>query len=223
MEDGFVLLQGAVAQPLVTAATRLINGTLGEHGIDTEQLPWFETFGFCPELNEHPTIAALLDASTLRGTLQELFGKRDIPRAPPAQIALRFPVPDQEKRELEARSSTTATLAMRFGGMEHIDGLPSGSADAGKIRSFSCLVGVALSHTPKLWCGNLGVVRGGHKLVERFFRWQAATGCGLLGPGGDGWATDEAGRPTDYIPPAVRAALASAPGSYIAADCPCHQ
>ena len=54
------------------------------------------------------------------------------------------------------------------------------------IMNFTALVGVALSDQSQLGSGNLGVLRGGHRHMEQFFRDQMRKG-GPLGPDGPGW------------------------------------
>ena len=54
------------------------------------------------------------------------------------------------------------------------------------VASFTALVGVALSDQTSEGVGNLGLLRGGHLEMERFFRWQRDQG-GPLGPDGPGW------------------------------------
>ncbi len=54
------------------------------------------------------------------------------------------------------------------------------------IRNFTALVGIVLSDQSREGAGNLGLLRGGHRHMEKFFRAQAAAG-GPLGPDGPGW------------------------------------
>ena len=68
---------------------------------------------------------------------------------------------------------------------------------------FTCLVGVALNdQSADAPHGQFGVLKGGHKLVQRHFQ-QQRTGGGIVGPEGEGWprikvghrAGNPAGRP----------------------------
>ena len=54
------------------------------------------------------------------------------------------------------------------------------------IANFAALVGVPLSDQRKAGAGNLGLLKGAHKRIERFFKWQREQG-GPLGPEGPGW------------------------------------
>ena len=71
------------------------------------------------------------------------------------------------------------------------------------LSDFSALVGVPLSAQRLPDAGNLGLLRGGHKMVEAGFRAQRAAG-GPLGPGGPGWDRFNANGGLELYPPAVR-------------------
>jgi len=75
------------------------------------------------------------------------------------------------------------------------------------IMNFTALVGVALSDQSSLGSGNLGVLRGGHHHMERFFRDQMTKG-GPLGPDGPGWERENRKAPNRrgliHYPRAVR-------------------
>ena len=75
------------------------------------------------------------------------------------------------------------------------------------IMNFTALVGVALSDQTSLGSGNLGVLKGGHRHMERFFSDQLEKG-GPLGPDGPGWERENRkapnGRGLVHYPRAVR-------------------
>lgn len=54
------------------------------------------------------------------------------------------------------------------------------------IGSFTAFVGVALNDQTKFGRGNLGLLKGAHHAVEKFFQSQRDSG-GVVGPGGKGW------------------------------------
>lgn len=54
------------------------------------------------------------------------------------------------------------------------------------ITNFAALVGICLSDQRVEGAGNLGVLKGAHRRMEQFFRWQRDQG-GPLGPEGPGW------------------------------------
>jgi hypothetical protein len=194
----------------VETAVRAINNTLGEEGIDKEQIVTYQSQSWTPNLRNSPAITDLFNKSSLAPTLREaLGGDPDVfPAAAGGQIALRFPLnQDQVDQQLEKPD------ALRWGG--HLDGLhtPTNGVPKGVLGTFTCLVGVALSRQSEEFAGNLGVLKGGHEINERFFRMQQATGDGSFGPGGSGWPLTDDGVPTDYIPPGLRRELVNAPGT----------
>ena len=54
------------------------------------------------------------------------------------------------------------------------------------IGSFTAFVGVALNDQTKFGRGNLGLLKGAHHAVQKFFQRQRDSG-GVVGPGGEGW------------------------------------
>ena len=170
----------------------------------------FQSQSWTPGLRNHHTITDLFNKSSLAPIMRNALGGEPdvIPEAQGGQIALRFPLPPEE-----ADAVAQQPEALRWGG--HLDGLhtPTNGVPKGVLGTFTCLVGVALSEQLEPFCGNLGVLRGGHKINEQFFRRQLASGDGSFGPGGEGWPLTDDGVPSDYIPPPLREALADAPGS----------
>jgi hypothetical protein len=65
------------------------------------------------------------------------------------------------------------------------------------IANFSALVGIALSDQTVLGCGNLGLLKGGHRHMERFFKKQSAAG-GPLGPDGPDWPREDREAPNRH-------------------------
>ena len=217
IEDGYLKLPGAVSDELVAAARRAINTTLGTDGIDKDQIVTYQSQSWTPALRDSPAITDLFNKSTLKPTLiaalggtpdEAVFG--DDNEVGGGQIALRFPLGEEEAKRVEAQPE-----AARWGG--HMDGLHTATngVPKGVLGTFTCLVGVALSEQATPFCGELGVLKGAHKINEQFFRRQKATGDGSVGPGGDGWPLTGDGAPSDYIPPPLRDELADAPGSVV--------
>ena len=169
IRDGFVKLPQAVPPELVQAARRAINTTLGQEGIDKEKIVIFQSQSWTPNLRNSPAITDLFNKSSLAPTLREaLGGDPDVfPPAAGGQIALRFPL-DQDQVEEQLKRPA----ALRWGG--HLDGLhtPTNGVPKGVLGTFTCLVGVALSRQTEEFAGNLGVVKGGNQINERFFRMQ---------------------------------------------------
>ena len=78
------------------------------------------------------------------------------------------------------------------------------------VASFTALAGVALSDQTVAGVGNLGLLKGGHLEMEKFFRWQRDQG-GPLGPGGPGWERIDTRAPNGaglrHYPDALREAF----------------
>ncbi len=85
---------------------------------------------------------------------------------------------------------------------------PDDDGNRANIANFAALVGVALSDQRAMGSGNLGVLRGAHRHIEAFFRWQHERG-GPLGPDGPGWPRVHVEAPNGHglvhYPPRVRA------------------
>ncbi len=90
------------------------------------------------------------------------------------------------------------------------------------ISNFAGLVGIALSDQTTDGCGNLGLLKGAHHEIERFFQSQRDAG-GPLGPDGPGWPREHTEAPNGHglrhYPDAVRDAFredaATSPDGYL--------
>ena len=75
------------------------------------------------------------------------------------------------------------------------------------VANFTALIGVALSDQRREGAGNLGLLKGAHRRLERFFREQREAG-GPLGPDGPGWPREHEEAPNGHglrhFPDAVR-------------------
>lgn len=154
-EQGYIKLEQIVPRPLVDAALRAINASLGENGIDPHELPIFRSRSYCPELQGNTAISELLNASPLWELAESAVGVGRIRPVASGQIALRFP-------SMEPASAPHA----------HIDGMytPTNGVKKGTIGNFTMLVGVLLSDLPGPDAGNLAVWPGTHRTFETYFR-----------------------------------------------------
>ena len=79
------------------------------------------------------------------------------------------------------------------------------------VSNFTALLGIPLSDQMLEGCGNLGLLRGAHHIIEQFFQEQRDLG-GPLGPDGPGWERVHVEAPNGsglrHYPDAVRNALA---------------
>ena len=154
VEQGYVAVPGVIPQPLVDAALRAINASLGE-GMNADEMWRFRAQSYCPELQHTPVITDLLNATPALALAESLVGTGRIAPVTGGQIALRFPV-------MQAPSAPHP----------HLDGMhtPTNGVPAGEIMSFTMLLGVLLSDLHGPYAGNLAVWPGSHHLYEQYFR-----------------------------------------------------
>ncbi len=155
-DNGFLLLQGAVAPELVDRALQTINHRLGQ-GFDSEALRTWSAQSFFPELQGEKVITDLFNASQVRPTLETLLGEGNVGEAKGGQLALRFP------REPGTQPQPAGP---------HIDGVhtPTNGVPKGTLGSFTALVGVFLTDINADYAGNLSIWPGSHLKMEAYFR-----------------------------------------------------
>ncbi|HZU13527.1 MAG TPA: phytanoyl-CoA dioxygenase family protein [Chloroflexota bacterium] len=155
IEEGYVRLPGAVPADLVARARRAINASLGERGIDPEQLPIYRARSYCPELQHDSVITDLYNASKAREIAEAAIGPGKVRQIGGGQIALRFP-----------------TMSDPRPPHPHIDGMytPTNGVPPGTIANFTALVGVFLSEIPHDDMGNFSVWPGSHRTLQAYFR-----------------------------------------------------
>ncbi len=156
LENGFTLLRGAVAPPLVDNAVQTINHRLGQ-GFSSDELVKWSAQTFFPELRDQPVITDLFNASGVRETLEGLLGQGNVSRAGGGQLALRFP-----------REVGTTPQDPR----PHIDGVytPTNGVPQGTLSSFTALVAVFLTDVSRDFGGNFSVWPRSHRKMEAYFR-----------------------------------------------------
>ncbi len=155
IDDGYLILPGAVPRERVDRALKAINHSLGEQGIDKRQLATLSARTFCPELVAADAILDLYRDTPLEALAQAAIGPGAVARPTTGQIALRFP---QQVAEPPAP-------------YPHIDGVPAplNGVPRGAILHFTALAGVFLSDVTGPFQGNFTVWPGTHRaLAERF-------------------------------------------------------
>jgi hypothetical protein len=157
-ERGIIKLPGVVPEELVGGALRAINGSLGEKGINPDDLPRFRSQTYCPELCNTPVIRDLYNATSISTIAESLIGPGMVAPVGGGQIALRFPSPNFAEPE-------------RVHG-PHIDGMysPNNGVPKGTIGNFTALVGIFLSDLPGPFRGNFTTWPGTHLQHEAYFR-----------------------------------------------------
>jgi len=155
IDDGYLILPGAIPRARVDRALKAINQSLGEQGIDKGQIWTLRAQTFCPELVAHDAILDLYRDTPLEALAQAAIGPGKVARPPTGQIALRFPQEIADPRPPHA----------------HIDGMPGplNGVTAGTVYHFTALGGVFLSDVGGPFQGNFTVWPGTHRaLAARF-------------------------------------------------------
>ena len=155
LEEGYVVLPGAIPRARVEAALHAINRSLGEQGLAPDKLTQYRSQSYCPELQGSEAISGLYNDTPLRDVAESLIGPGKVRPVRGGQVALRFPNTD----------------APRAPGA-HIDGMysPTNGVKQGTIANFTALAGVFLSDLPTADAGNFSVWPGSHLLHEAYFR-----------------------------------------------------
>ena len=90
-DNGYLCLPNAVSSTVVDSALRSINHSLGEEGMNKEELPTLRAQSYCREIRESPSITNLINQSQLIGVMDDLLGVDNLGPIKSGQIALRFP------------------------------------------------------------------------------------------------------------------------------------
>jgi hypothetical protein len=144
MEDGFIIIRGAVPEPLAMAALAEINRTL----VDPGRTKIYDGY-----MTDSDTITALLVKTPLWTIAQRLMGRGCIRRGSGAQVEL-------IEGDLGAAGyENNEQIPPRTW---HVDGLKPSS----HWSPFSLLVGVALSDQSLPNCGNLISFKGSHHVMQ---------------------------------------------------------
>src|SRR5262245_12014736 len=72
--DGYVTLRGIVPRDMVDAARHTINHSLGEQGMDKQDLPVLRTTSYCKDIQGSKTITGLVDNSPVLPLVESLLG-----------------------------------------------------------------------------------------------------------------------------------------------------
>jgi hypothetical protein len=88
IDDGYLILPGAIPRARIDRALRAINQSLGEQGIDKGQIWTLRAQTFCPELVAHDAILDLYRDTPLEALAQAAIGAGMVPRPSTGQIAL---------------------------------------------------------------------------------------------------------------------------------------
>lgn len=151
IDDGYLIIPGAVPPERVNRALRAINLSLGQHGLPPDRLPEMRAQTFCPDLIEQPELVELFSQTTVGSVARAAIGQVVVPTR--AQIALRFPGPQ--------------------GGaaVPHVDGMysPDNGVAPDSLYHFTALAGVFLNDIQADDRGNLTVWPGSHRGMAQHF------------------------------------------------------
>jgi len=155
-DNGFVVIQGVIPQVMLDEVKKAINHSLGEVGMNKENLPILRSQSYCPEIQYTSVISDLFNKTPVFDLVNSVI---DLEKTYPingAQIALRFP-------RLEDPIPPANP---------HIDGMysPNNGVPEGTIQNFTALVGILLSDLPEDDSGNFTVWPGTHRMYEQYFR-----------------------------------------------------
>jgi len=155
-ENGFVHIPGVIPQVLIDEVRKAIHYSLGEEGINKDQLPIFRAQTYCPELSRSETIADLFNKTPIFDLVDSVIDMKKTNSITHGQIALRFPIMDDPPPAPRA----------------HIDGMytPTNGVPEGTIQNFTALVGVLLSDLPTDNAGNFTVWPRTHRMFEQYFK-----------------------------------------------------
>jgi ectoine hydroxylase-related dioxygenase (phytanoyl-CoA dioxygenase family) len=155
IDDGYLILPGAIPRARVDRALKAINHSLGERGIDRGQIWTYRARTFCPELVGNDAVLDLYRDTPLETLAQAAIGAGAVPRPAIGQIALRFPQQIAEPKEPHP----------------HIDGMPGplNGVKPGNVCHFTALAGVFLSDVSGPFEGNFTVWPGTHRALAEHF------------------------------------------------------
>ena len=157
-EEGFIVLRGAVSRLMVETALQAINHSLGEEGMNKEELPILRARSYCRDAQRLPALTDLINRTPVFPIVESMIGEGNLLPVGGAQIALRFPgplfhVPGEPRG--------------------HLDGLGTGTNGMEKgvyRRGFTALAVVLLSELTGPYSGNFTVWPKSHRFYEQYFR-----------------------------------------------------
>ena len=157
-ENGYLKISGAISPLMVNAALHAINYSLGEEGMNKDDLPTLRAQSYCKEIRNSSPVTDLANKSAMIPVVESLLGEGNLSPVESCQIALRFP------------RLPYASPGSPHG---HLDGLGSGlngSAQGTYRRGFTMLAVVLLNNLPETHSGNFTVWPKSHAFFENYFR-----------------------------------------------------
>ena len=158
VEEGYLVVPGALPLAMVEAARRVVNHSIGNVGIGGEDLANHRGGFHCAELLDAPIITDLYNKTPVFPLAESLLGAGNLNPVKRAKVYPRFPLPlDAEPRSL--------------GG--HIDGIGNGTNGQPKgsySRNFTAFAVIYLADVPNPHSGNFTVWPKSHLAYQAHFK-----------------------------------------------------
>ena len=77
-EEGYVVVESVVPQLMIDEALRAINHSLGEEGMNKEDLPILRQQSYCRELRNEPVLTHLFNRTPIVPLAESLMGKGNV-------------------------------------------------------------------------------------------------------------------------------------------------
>lgn len=158
IHEGYIQLADAIPAPLVSAALRAVNHSIGHVGKTGGDPARHRSSFFCAELLAADVILDLYRQSSVMALAEEFLGVGNVLPVTTAKPYPRFP---------DAPEAGTP----RLGG--HIDGVGSGANGQPRgqyRRSFTLFAVIYLADVPETESGNFTVWPGSHRAFAQYFR-----------------------------------------------------
>ncbi|MCY0945663.1 phytanoyl-CoA dioxygenase family protein [Streptomyces antarcticus] len=155
-----MFVRRGLATPTHTSPARDLITTWYAKDYDPDRLTEYTQLTFAPEHGRHPALLGLYTATGAAEIAQDLL--TDPAPVTTTQVQIRIPADQLSAGQPEKTM--------------HVDGVGCPHLDPAELRTFSLLVGVALSPITRPDAGALHYVRGGHQTMSRWFASEWARG-----------------------------------------------
>ena len=155
LEKGYVKIPGAIPQPMIDRALRVMNHSIGK-GMKEEDIIQFSAQSFCPELRSDEAITDLIMKTPVFELAESVIGSGKLRPAKSGQVAIRFP------RLVDPPPKPGY----------HLDGMhsPNNGVPKGTIGTYTMLAAVLLSELKGPFSGNFTTWPGSHHVFEEYFQ-----------------------------------------------------
>ena len=158
VDDGYLLIPGAIPQVLIDAALRAVNQSIGDVGLGGEDMARNRSAFHCAELLSAPVILDLFNKTPVIEIAEALMGAGNVLPVETAKPYPRFPLPVGEDPPAPRG---------------HIDGVGNGTNGMAKgehQRGFTAFAVVYLADVPEPYSGNFTVWPKSHRVFANHFK-----------------------------------------------------